>query len=348
LADWYTVLQSIKKITLVIFITLLIWVWADRALDEELSGVAASLSADPSAGPKLWISFNNESSAHFRMTLSGPVSRITEVKRKLKDRLLKFEFFLDPEKEKIEVPIDGYPLDLLGLIEKNVEVKKLGLKIESCEPSNVSVTVLKLVEKSLPIECLDEDRLPIVDVESIDPPRVKMPVPENWMGDQLKATVRLTSKQIEQARLSAISDRPYIEITPGNFKYSEQRVQIKLSARRERLQDYGIPATIGFTLSENLFGKYKVELTDRGPSTIGIKATPEAKTAYENTSFKLLLFVEDEDTKATEPILRELVYNFPAQFVQKDEIRATQQQPPKVRFKLIPLPSAETSPSIVQ
>ncbi len=339
-------LHSIKKIALVIFITLLIWVWADRALDEELSGVSASLSADPSASPKVWVSFDDESSAHFRITLSGPVSRIAEVKRKLRDRSLIFDFHLDPEKEKIEVPTDGYPLDLLGLIEKNVEIRKLGLKVKSCEPGTVSVTVLKLVEKNLQVECLDENRLPVVDVESIDPPRVKMPVPESWIGEQLKAAVRLTSKQIEQARLDAISARPYIEIAPGNFRYSDTRVQIKLSAMKERLQDYGIPATIGFTLSENLFGKFKVELTDRGPSTIGIKATPEAKTAYEKTSFKLLLFIEDEDTKATEPILRELVYNFPPEFVQKDEIRATQQQPPKVRFKLIPLPSTEIPPGM--
>ena len=340
-------LNRIKKITLVVFLTLLIWVWADRALDEELSGVSASLSVDPSISPKLWVSFDNESTVHFRMTLSGPVSKITEVKRKMRDLTLKFDFHFDPEKEKIEIPADGYPLDLLSIIEKNTEIRKLGLQIKSCEPGTVNVTVLKLTEKSLPIECIDEDRLPVLDVESVDPPRVKIAVPEEWTDEQLKAKVRLTGKQIEQARLDAISARPYIEITPGNFKYSEQRVQIKLSARQERLQDYGIPATIGFTLSENLSGKFKVELIDRGPSTIGIKATAEAKAAYENTSFKLLLFVEDKDTKATEPIQRELVYNFPPEFVQKDEIRANQQQPPKVRFRLIPLSPQEqlTPPS---
>jgi hypothetical protein len=341
-------LQNIKKLTLVVFITLLIWVWADRALDEELAGITASLSADPSASRNLWISFDNDPSAHFRMILSGSVSRIAEVKGKLKDLSLKFDFLLDPEKEKIGVPTDRYPLDLLGFLEKNVEIRKLGLKVKSCEPGTVNVTVLKLVGKSLPVECLDENRLPVVGVESVDPPRVEMAVPENWSGEQLKAAVRLTAKQIEQARLDAISARPYIEITPGNFKYSENRVQVRLSARQERLQDYGIPATIGFTLSENLFGKFRVELTDRGPSMIGIKATLEAKTAYESTSFKLLLFIEDGDTKATEPISRELIYNFPPGFVQKDEIRATQQQPPKVRFKLIPLSSVETPPGMVK
>jgi hypothetical protein len=341
-------LQTMKKVTLVVFITLLIWVWADRALDEELTGVASSISADPSANPNLWVSFDDNSSFHFRITLSGPVSRIAEVKRKLRDRSLKFDFHFDPEKEKMEVPVDKYPLDLLGYLEKNVEIRKLGLKIKSCEPGIVGVTVLKLIGKNLPVECLDENRLPLAGVESIDPPRVEILVPENRIDEQLKATVRLTSKQIEQARLGTISVRPYIEITPGNFEYSKDRVQIKLSAGQERLQDYGIPATIGFTLSENLFGKFKVELTDRGPSMVGIKATPEAKTAYENTSFKLLLFVEDGDTKATEPILRDLVYNFPREFVQKDEIRATQQQPPKVRFKLIPLSSAEVPAGIVK
>jgi hypothetical protein len=64
-----------SKITIVIFLTVLIWVWADLALDETLPEKSAVVVVDESVDPKLWISFDKSPSANknntFRASYCG-------------------------------------------------------------------------------------------------------------------------------------------------------------------------------------------------------------------------------------------------------------------------------------
>jgi hypothetical protein len=60
--------------------------------------------------------------------------------------------------------------------------------------------------------------------------------------------------------------------------------------------------------------------------------------------YQVTLEIDDEDATATEPLRRNLIYNFPDEYLRKDEIKLNQ-QPATARFKLMPLPSAETSPA---
>ncbi|GAI89130.1 unnamed protein product, partial [marine sediment metagenome] len=50
------------KIMAVVLITILIWVWADLALDEEFSVSGGTISMAKSTRPNLWVSFNDEPS----------------------------------------------------------------------------------------------------------------------------------------------------------------------------------------------------------------------------------------------------------------------------------------------
>jgi len=331
--------MNLKKVILVVVITALIWVWADRAQNEELDNVPASVYVDQTANPGLWVTLDKELSVPIKITLSGPVSKIEEVKRKLKSKDsakdLPFDFKFDAKAEGFDKP--GVPsiLDLLGFLQKNKDVIRLGLKIESVNPSGLSVKVKRLIKQKLAVECVDEAGSAL-STEYIEPKHVEMLVPEFWQNELLKARVQLTKPLIEQATAAPVKVKPYVEIAPGVLKYADTEVEIKVHPIEEKLKEYQIPATIGFTCSENLLGKFSVSLNrSQLPSTVKIKATLEAKTRYESRSFKLLLVIEDEDLKATEPLLRELVYNFPAEFVQKNEIKQIQ-DPPRVKFELIP------------
>ena len=109
----------------------------------------------------------------------------------------------------------------------------------------------------------------------------------------------------------------------------------------DRLNDYTITtATLGFSLSANLQGKYKVEVINLNEviQTITIRATPQAKRAYENMPYQVVLEIadSDRDVKGEEPLRREVIYNFPEEFVRNDDI-ALKQQPVEAHFKLIPL-----------
>ncbi len=338
-------LRKIKygKIAVVIFLTVLIWVWTDLALDEELPDRPATIVVDESANPKLWVSFNQASSADIRITLSGPHTAIAALDRKLREREKSLEFVFDASQEKMAKPGD-YSLSLLAFLQKDKEIRRLGLKVKSCEPEILDVNVVGLVERSLTVECFDEDGIPLeVKNIEIEPKKVVMFVPE----DRRTARVQLKRSEREQARVSAVDKTPYVELA-GQERYAATTVQIKMSPEEDRLSDYTITkTTLSVALSPTLLGEYSVQITNLPQvlSPIAIRATPEAKRACELQQLPLMtLYIFDVDAKKGEVEQRKaVVYNFPPEFVRKDEIRLKNpQQLAEAKFKLIPLSSAET------
>jgi len=336
------------KILVVAFITILIWVWADLAQDEELSISNTTISIAKSANPDLWVSFNNESATAIdKIVLKGPASRIADIKRKLNDGSLTIEFFLDPE-QLTTITGPQYLLNLLEFLRRGDQIRQLGLTVKSCEPGVLNVQVAKLVKKLLNVMCVDNDNIP-VKTTIIEPPQVNMFVPEDWMGEKLVANVSLNRGEISQARLSPIEKKPYIELAQGQFRESPIAVKITTPPEEDSLRpDQITAARLGITLSANLQGKYEVELTnlDTVMSAIAIRATPQAKRAYENMRYQVILEIDDSDKDIgfAEPLRKELIYNFPAEYVRKDEI-VLNQQPVIARFTLIPLPDIELQSS---
>ena len=328
-------LRKIKygKVAVVIFITVLIWVWTDLELDEELSDRPATIVVDESASPKLWVRLNQASSADIRITLSGPHSAIVDVSRQLKEiKRLKIDF--DAVQENMDKPGD-HILTLLPFLQKGKEMKRLGLKVKSCEPETLDVQVVKLVEKTLTVECFDEDGIPL-EVESI-PSKVKMFALE----ETRTARVQLSRREIEQARLLPIEKTPYVVLAAGQTRQASSPVKIKIQAE-DVLKDYTIKTPVlGFCLSANLQDKYKVEVDNLNEvrSPIAIRATPEAKLAYESMRYHVILEIDDEDAKPKEG-KREVAYNFPEEYVRKKEIELKNPQPVIAQFRLIPLSPA--------
>lgn len=326
----------------VAFLTVLVWVWADRAKTETVTIPSVNIEAK-SANPNLWASFDDEQSSVVvhELVLEGPTSRIDEVKRRLNNGSLVLEFFLDPQAEGMTAARE-YTVTVVDFLKKSDLIKKLGLTVESCQPDRVTVSIVQLSEKNLDVRCVDEDQNP-VKIAAIEPARVRMFVPDDWEGTRLVAAVQLTGREIEQARMNAIEKRPYIELSGGQRKESTQLV--KITTQEHRLDDYTITAAaLGISLSANLQGKYKVQLTntDAVMSAISIRATPEAKRLYEKMRYQVILEIDDSDKGAdsTEPLRRELIYNFPAEHVRRDEIMLNQ-QPVTARFRLTALPAEQ-------
>lgn len=334
------------KILVVVFITVLIWVWADLALDEvfPVSGVIITAK---SANPGLWVSFGDKSSAFIdKMVLKGPASKVAEVRRKLKDGSLVLEFLLDPVQTETIASPGEYTLPLLTFLRQSDQIKKLGLTVESCEPQMLSVKVVGLVKKPLTIRCVDETQNAINAV-AVEPKQLEMFVPEDWSGEKLIANVQLTRREIDQARLSAVEKTPFIELAPGQTRELKRPVKITMPPEEDMLADYTITtARLRFSISPNIQGKYRVVVDnlDEVIRTITIRATADAKRAYEKMPYQITLQIDDEDAAAAEPIRRNLIYNFPEEYIRKDDI-GLNQQPATARFKLIPLPAAETPPS---
>jgi hypothetical protein len=333
------------KIAIVIFLTVLIWVWVDLALDDELTVPKATINV--AFSQNLWVSFDNKPSASIdNIELKGPAAKIAEVRRKLNDGSLALDFFLDPVREGMTTA-GPHTLTVLDFVKRSEKIKELGgLTVEACEPEILDVNIVELVERSLDIECFDENGTPLVGIKSIDPSKVDMYVPAD---SRLKAQVKLTRTEIGQARSSVAVKTPFV-VLAGQTRQATTDVRIKMSPEADLLSEHTITeAKLGIELSVNLLGEYKPDVINYNEvvSHFTIFATPEAKQAYENQPFQMTLYILDDDAKkGPQERRREVIYDFPEEFVRRDEIRLKNpQQPAEAKFKLIRLTSAPAPPS---
>jgi len=333
------------KIAIVIFLTILIWVWADLALDEKFTVPKATINV--AFSPNLLVSFNGVPKVTIdEIELKGPASKTTEVNRRLDDGLLVPDFSLNPEREGMTTA-GRHTLKVLDFIKRSDKIKEFGgLTVEACKPEIIDVNVVELFEKPLDIECFNEIGAPL-EVESIDPPNVVMYVPAD---SRLTAQVRLTPRDIEQARLSVVEKTPFVVLAEGQRRLAPKPVRIKMSPEADSLSEHTITeATLGFTLSVNLVGEYKPDVVNLNevvrPFTI--LATEEAKSAYESQPFHMTLYILDDDKKKGPEVEqpREVVYNFPEEFVRRNEIKLKNPKKAEAKFKLIRLTSAPAPPS---
>ncbi len=334
------------KIAIVVFLTVLIWVWADLALDETFSVGGAMIIVDESS-PSRWVTIGGRTSVSIdTIVLKGPASKISEVRRKIRERPSSpsFEFFLDVEQEGMVEPNDYLSFDVRSFLRRSDQIRRFGLTVESCKPANLNVRVVGLFEKSLSVQCFDTNGNPLKH-ESIEPAAVSMFVPENW-GRNEPARVTLTARELTQARTSSVEMAPYIELPDGQRRQARALVKIRMPPEEDRLQNYTITtATPGFLLGDNVQGKYKVDVSNKNAlmGAIQIRATEEAKLAYEQMDYQVILQILDDDVKVPDT-RRELIYNFPPEYVRKGEIELviTPDQPAEVQFTLVRLPSADS------
>jgi len=313
-----------KKIAVVVFLTILIWVWADLALDDEQSFSGASIILGKSRS-NLWISFRSEPAVDINeIVLKGPVSKISEVKQIISNNPEKLKFNFDAEQHSFVSPGEN-ELKVRDFLRESIWIRELGLMVESCEPEVVDVNVVELVQKELTVRCFDGDNNPRRP-ESIEPEKILMFVPRNWSGERLIALVNLTRGDIEKARSEVIEKTPYIVLATGQPpRRAERNVMIKMPPEGDLLQQYTIKnPKLGYCFSYNLQGKYKVELDNVNLNyvlDIPIRATPAAIQAYEeNTQYHVILDIIDND-KFEEGAIRRIVrYNFPRDYVEKGDI----------------------------
>lgn len=339
-----------SKIAIVIFLTVLIWVWADLAVDETHTVPNVSISIARSTDPELWVTFKSEggppvtSFSIERTRLKGPSSRIAEIKRELGDGSRKLAFSLHPDLLGMTAA-GSHTLPVLDVIRGSEEIRELNsLTVDSCEPKTLTVDIVRLVKKPLNVECVDENGMPQESV-IIEPETVNMLVPKDWSADQ-PARIDLTRSEIERARSWAIGKTPYVVLADGQKRLSDDNVEIRIPPEEDPRSVHIVKATVGYIYSDVTQGKYKVEFENKTQfmnetASITVRATPEAAKAYEDMGFQAYLEIYDVDAAATGWVPKPLTYNFPDKYAGSDDIKLAQ-EPVIARFKLTPLTSAES------
>jgi len=329
------------KIFAVVFLTVLIWVWADLAKTEELTVTDTIVNITTPSNPGLWVSFPQGSTASIEEILvKGATSRIDKLRRRIRagERL---EFDLDENKEKMMEKGD-HTLLFLPFLNRQIQ-EEFGLKVEACIPEKIAVHVRTLVQKTIEVTCLNESGNVIK--ATLDPASVDMFVPKDSVQ---VAKVILTASEIEQARTTPIRRRPFFEFSTGQRIPSETAVEITTPLIGLTPETIDTPR-LYCAMSLNLQGRYEVIIEDdslvNARDPIRVKATTDAKLAYESMLYQLILEIKEGDEKSTDGLTRALTYNFPAEYLRNNQIELNQ-PPVEVRFKLIRLPApAATSVS---
>lgn len=334
--------MKVGKIAIISLITVLIWVWADRALEESYDLVGLTVkSAQSMDDPNLQVSFGGgDPTAEIKsLKLTGPGSKIRAAKRQLESGEQSKTFYLDPNQHGLGSP-GRHSVSVKDLLEQVDWIAEMGLSVSECRPPRLDVNIEKLVIKEVPVVCLDSHRMPI-DSATVTPSHVMVSVPEGWVGS---AAVVLSQKEQDNEVGSVIRKIPFVQIAPGKTKQARSDVEITVPPGLSTLKSYTITTgTLGVTLSSNIQGRYKVEVfnVDEVVSAIRIIATADAKAAYENLPYQVVLEIDDSDPDSTEPLRREVSYNFPDEYIDKGQIRLDQ-QPVMARFELTPIsPGAE-------
>ncbi len=330
--------HMVKKILLVLFITMLIWVWADLSQDEVYRDSTAVLHISQAADPGLWVRFVSNNATELplkQIKIEGPAIRIAELKRDIAEGLVQLRFELDPDELGLVDSDSPYTVPLTQFLSQNQELRKRGLKVTETAIENVQVLATQLVEKRLQVVPLDENNIPIENAD-INPQQIKMRVPPEWQGLMLRAYVRMTVPQIIRARKEAIAIKPFIEFVPGVVRTSETPVEIKLPEDGLNLLDKPVQGSLGYVVSPDILEQYIVVIDNPGDftSTIQIKATEEAYQDYNSQKYKLLLEIQGDDARK-ELVTRSPEYNFPMEYVRRGEILPVK-RPERARFRLIP------------
>jgi hypothetical protein len=325
------------KLAIVIFLTALIWVWADLAQERDFTIPTVTIRV-PESVKTLLVNFKQAESFVYAVSvdnvvLRGPAKKIDTVGRMLNRGKLELDFFLRPEEQGISEPGEQ-PLDVLNFLKQSKQIKDLGVTAESCEPQKLVVQVVKLVEETVAVECFDENSI-LQTAKSIEPPEVKAFVPAD---ETFTAKVRLSRSEIERARASAVEKTPYIDLPGGQTREVSTKVKITMPPAEDVLPEQTIQgANLGIELSVNLLDKYQVKVNNWPDvlRTFTVRATREAKEEYERQPFQMTLYVVDSDEKNQGELKRDVVYDLPWQYVQRGEI-VPPQTPAEARFELVP------------
>jgi hypothetical protein len=97
--------RKLGKISVTVFLTALIWVWADLAQDERLDlSNFVTVTMAKSSDPNLWVALEDDNSVLRasltveRVVLKGPASRIGEVVRRKNREKLDLNLFRAPDR----------------------------------------------------------------------------------------------------------------------------------------------------------------------------------------------------------------------------------------------------------
>lgn len=317
-------LARLKTALVVVVLSVLIWVFAERQVTQMIETDA--VVALPRVTENLLVQFLNENdivvsdtARTLRLTVKGPAGRVQALRNET----------IHVELSDLPVPADAdseiYKIDVIKeIFQGRLETPKGPLNVITAEPPYIGVLLTRLEPQSVPVQVRDQYGNEL-DVDSLVPSQLTLNVTP---GQTTPALVTLTD---EQMRLAA---RQPIVATARAFHNNrildEASVQIRLTpGGAARPTTEILRPRLGFLIPPNLAGRIRIAIesgseSDQDP--IIVRGPTLAGTAYKNSSYHLLLEIYERDLAETGPISRPLRYLLPENYQDELEIENPQQR----------------------
>ena len=322
--------ERVKKYAIVIFLTLLVWAWAFNELESTVTR-SATLVLSKNTNSDIFVTLAPQAPIEMNLQFKGTPDKITDLINRIDAGQEDLEFKFNPENEKKASP---YTLDILDFLGDHSKIRKLELNVLTSSVEFVTVRVENLVKLPLKIKCVDENGAEI-KAENIEPSIVHIYARDGYTGE---ATVVLSQRDITAARKDYVIRKPFVELAPNDRRVGEQ-VRIELPS--EDLPDSPVqPTRIGYSMSENLIGKYKIEVQNKSDivRTLVLKATADALETYKSQQVHIFIVALDGDEKNDGIITRAVKFNFSLDDVANGRIRLAKDEQREAKFKLVKLP----------
>ncbi|HEX8323288.1 MAG TPA: hypothetical protein VF595_05180 [Tepidisphaeraceae bacterium] len=228
---------------IVIPLTLLIWVYAERAQNRD--GSVQTLLGVTIADPKLTATIVDPVESPVTIELNGPQGQIDRLKstieatvidRRLRVALTPADYGLGENKS----------LDLARLLNANPLFADSGVLVTKTTPAQVRVTVDQLVTREARVAVPTEAFVALLNV-SFDPPRVKVSGPMQAIASQFGGadpTVTVDLSSLAKAQRSAGPQRQEMPLTPARdsrITYTPARVQMNFEIG-STIEEFTIPS----------------------------------------------------------------------------------------------------------
>jgi hypothetical protein len=334
---------KIKKIFAVIFLTVLIWVWSDLALDDTGDLTQIPVVLGNSSDPNLLVSFVDDAGLLTdrividTVSIKGPAARVEQIKALERTNSKDLLLVLEPDNWELTEPMEAPAWSLVNFVKRSPAIDNRGLSVDNCAPRTASIRVMRLAKRLLVVQCVDQNRSTIP--AQITPSTIQMYVPEVWTEDLLVAYVELSAIDLNRAQSDIPIDLfPFVDIN-GRIKTAKQSVKVRLSEAGPKLKIQSIKPKFCVVVDPIVQRDYRIEISDviKALRSIDFKGTDEAKLAYQNEPYHVELVVVD---RKPGPQYETLQYRFPREYVEKNQIKPADSPLATIDFKLVPRENA--------
>ncbi|MBN1344481.1 MAG: hypothetical protein JXQ73_17460 [Phycisphaerae bacterium] len=288
--------QAIKTFTIVLVLTLLIWLYADQASSQTKSFMMW-LSLRPPRSAEWRFADPNAERVPVEIQFSGPSRSMRELQEDVEDDRFRLTYVIEADP-----PSGPFRLVLADKLDTLEEIERRGLRVESVNPSELTIQVDRLVTKELPVVA-KADSFKIVQT-TVSPPTVKVVLPKSQI-DTLAATEIVANVEAleahrlqirEHLREAATNPGQAIElydvplIRPPGAVLKDERVFVKAVIERRDQTKALRSVYVRFDVSQDQWTKYdlevknnadlSIEVTVRGPSDVIASLTPQDVRAF--------------------------------------------------------------------